>query len=801
MKKTTRLTLIALLAMLVLVCGTVLVACGGNAEEAINAYMLNKDLVEDDFVLPKYIGELNKKGVGTVKVNWTSDNDAIEIVERDEDFLAKVNQKDTTTTVNLTISAKKHEKSFKLIVSRFDVYSLSGNYVFVNKGLTVSDDFELDTTHTYKGHTATISWKVEGKSANYLKVVEKDGKTICEVDVPGTDTDVEIIATFKYNGKENAVTYSFKVGEEKSHLNYVDTIYSVSGTGLSFSGYVVAIHEVSTEKGNATFYAIDDDFCSGYYFYRIKMSETDLAKFELGVHVTITGDTAKDYNGLWENNGGGTAVIDENPEDVDATIKPRDHVYALDNDIIAGSPATLYRESTLVSLTGWEITRKYTSAPKAGSTSTLFYVKKADSAEVAITISKYLEGHYKTAAGDATWEALCAYYTSFEVGDVINVTGVLGYYNGFQIQPLAASDIVKTTADAEGTTYLGTAVKSALKAVSDAITSANIGGTLSESKTFTLPTSSNGVNISYQICGTSKSVKIENETNGAKFTVTPGKADARKIQVTYTNGTYVTYSFFKITSEARGDQDTVDAVKANLDNELQKDFHVDKSVELPTSLEGTTITWAITEGSGAWVKLEGNKLTVLLDNEAHTVKLTATIKLGSITDTKDIDINLYVAVFHSISAPTTEGEYVLHMYQENDKTHLYATGAMSGFYFATDSDTTKAAKFTIEKAPNGADDEYVIKVSVDGATKFVEIIPRTDGSTGVNVKYNDSQTEGKVWKWNDSIKTFTCMSTNNSADPAVEYFLGTSGTFKTFSASAVKYASTSYVGQWGTLVS
>ena len=771
MKKTTRLTLIALLAMLVLVCGTVLVACGGNAEEAINAYMLNKDLVEDDFVLPKYIGELNKKGVGTVKVNWTSNNDAIEIVERDEDFLAKVNQKDTTTKVKLTISDKKHEKSFELIVSRFDVYTLSANYVFVNKGLVVSDDFELDTTYTLKGHTGTISWSVEGTSADYLKVVEKDGKTICEVDVPGSDTDVEIKATFKYNGQENSVTYAFQVGEEKSHLNYVDTIYSVENTGLSFSGYVVAIHEIGTSFGNATFYAVDDDFCSGYYFYRIKMVASDLEKLKVGVHVTVTGATTKNYNGLWENNNNGNAVVDDNPEDLAATINPRDHVYALDNDIISGSPATLYRESSFVSLTGWTVSKKPSSAPKTTDNATLFYLKKGDSAEIAVSASKYMGGHYTL--GDETHMAIYDYYNSLNVGDVVNVTGILGYYNGFQIQPLSPDDITKGTADPAGTTYLGTAVKSALEAVSNAITAANISGTLSAEHTFTMPTSSNGVTISYKVCGSSKAVKIAEEANGAKFTVTPGaKLDARKIQVTYTNGTYTTYTFFKISSQARNDQETVDAVKDNLDNTVRKDFVDNGFVDLPTALEGATITWAITEGDGSWVTLTGSNLTVVPDTAAHTVKLTATIKFGGITDTKDITLSLTAKPVENadFANGAVAGNYVFALYQANSKKWLYMKGEKSGNYIASTEESSEAATVVV-----AGSEEDGWTLSVGG--KYIE--PNTSGSISQTTL---TETSVEKWHWNSELGVFTCTISTGSNEGKIVY-LGTFGTNTTFSCS------------------
>lgn len=799
MKQTTRLTLIALLALLVLVCGTVLVACGGNAEEAINAYMLNVDTVEDDFVLPKHIGELDKNGVGKVQVKWTSDNEAIEIVEREDDFLAKVNQQSKLVGVNLTISAKKYEKTFKVNVFGFNVYSLSGSYVFMQERATVGSDFELDTSWTYKGKTATITWSVtDAESAKYLNVVKDGDKAMCVVTVPdGDPVAVQINATFEYAGETTTKPFDLNVGEEKEHLDYVDTIYTVQNYSLKFSGYVVAIHEVSTGNGNATFYAIDDDFCSGYYFYRIKLSAADLAKFALGVHVTITGDTTKDYNGLWENAGGGTAVIDDAPEGIPATINPRDHVYALDNDIIAGSPATLYHESTLVSLTGWTIVEKYKSAPEAGKTGTLFYVQKAGSAKVAVTITRYMEGHYKTQAGDATWEALCAYYTSLEIGDVINVTGILGNYNGFQIQPLTAEDISKTTADPEGTTYLGTAVKTAIKDVNDAITAAKIDNSLAEAHNFTLPTKSGDVTIAYKICGESKAVKLETTTDGAKFSVTPGSnKEARKIQVTYTNGTYVTYTFFTITSQKLSDAGIVENVKNNLDNEIQKGFLIDSEVTLPTSAQGysdVTITWEITNGGGAWATLDNGKLTIALDSEEHSVTLTATIKLGSVTDTKEITLKLSAKAFEVLTGETpADGTYKLAMFQANLNKWLYMTGAMAQqYYFGTTEKAAEAVDIKLAAVTDG----WTLQISGgDNDGKYLRMYPRDATNSSSSLQFSDSA-ENSVWKWNAELNAFYVVIGSDN------YYLGTSGTYNTFSGSKESnYTSgTNFLAHLGTL--
>lgn len=787
MKKSTKTTLLALLTVLVVACGVMLVACNNvSPEDAINSYILDLKLVEDDFVLPSGIG-----ADGAVAVTWESDRpDVIELVKRDDDYLAKVHQQDTLVQVNITVTTNKggYSKTFAINVAALDVYTFSGKYVFINNRATVGMDFDLDTSYEVKGKTATISWEVGAGSEDYLAI---SGGNKCIVTVPqGDPAAVSLIATFSYAGETTNVTYKFTVAEEKDHHDYVDTIYTTENASLKLSGYVVAIHEASESYKNATFYMIDDDFCSGYYLYRVKMSVEDIAKMAEGVHVTITGDTTKNYNGLWENNGGGTAVVDEAPEGIPATINPRDHIYALDNDLIAGSPAAIYHESTLVSLTGWKVSRKPGSAPAAGATGTLFYLEK-EGVEVSIAVSKYMAGVYETAAGDATWEALIALYDSVEVGDYYDITGILGYYNGSQIVPLSASDVKKSSADPAGTVYEGTAVKGAIAAVKDALAKADIDGTILANKEFTLPTSHEGVTISYRICGNSKSVTID----GGTIKVAPENAkENRKIEVIYTNGDYTTYTYFTLVTQNLSGQALVDQVKANLTNELETSYNTAATVTLPTGEEydGVTIEWSIKEAV-SFASIADGKLTISQPSEDSTFILVATIKLGDITDTKEITISVAAAAAIRLDpiSDIAAGTYKYGLYQASLGKWLFATGGIStnnsGDFGATSEDPADAADFTLAQVTGG----WTIQVN----GKYLEL---NDNHRWALV---DASTQAWVWNAEAKVLTFEVSGT--------VYYLGTYNSFDTISASAISYITgdnaskvgvSQFVAQFGTIV-
>lgn len=607
--------ILILLALVFVFSCVALVACNKGEKEALDTYLLEQDnqLVDADFTLPVKIREYD--------VTWTSSDSAITLEKRDSDYLAKVTLGDAVKEVTLTVSIGKLSKSFTVRVAEFDVYFIADHYNFVKDKTTVTEDFALDRSFTYQGKTATIDWSVSDAYADYIAISE-DGNT-CLVYPTSLLPSVRIKATFTYNNESTTYQYTMTVGLNRSHLEEINYWYYNTGVSIDIKGYVVEIATPYDEGyGNVSLYVVDEEFLAGYYLYRVKTDSANAALIEVGAHVTVTGTTNTNYNGLIETNAGGNLVVDTDVPKIDV----REHVYALDQDILGNVPAAIYHQSRLVSLTNWTV-KSVESAPDAGSTATLFTLTKGG-VDVSVAVSKYMEGAYKTSADDATWSALAALTGTVKEGDVVSVTGVLGNYNGAQIMPLKASDVVVGgTADPDGTVYPGQTAAKAIAAVNAALKGAGADKRITKTTEFTLPTESNGVAIAYEICGSPRALTLD----GSKFTVTPNKHEIATVKVTYTlkDGETVVYStvqFFDVESLVPTASTIMDELVAPPAT-AEKDFELDANA-----------TWEVVEGTGITIENGVAKLTRTAEDQKVTLK--ATVSYNNETKTKNFVVTV-----------------------------------------------------------------------------------------------------------------------------------------------------------------
>ena len=511
----------------------------GNEEamqETLSMYIFDKDeqTVSEDFVLPGTIGKY--------QTTWTSDSEIVTLEELAGDeangierqYVAKVGLPEERIAVNLTVAlSAKVKKTFTVYVNALNVYDFSGSYNFIKNNGTVVANFDLDTTCEFKGHTATIAWSVDEAYADYLEI-SADGKT-CIVYPSSLNPKVRINATFTYNGESTTKSYRMTVSEEKDALQEVDYWYTNTGVGIVMSGYVVSIATAySSSYKNVSLYMVNDDFTAGYYLYRVKTDDANAELLAPGVHVTATGTTNTNYNGLIETNAGGNLVVDVDIAAIDVSEK----VYAIDNDILGNLQSAHYNQSRLVSLTNWAV-KEIKSTPEEGKTATLFVLTKGG-VDVSIAVSKYLEGAYTCSASNATWSALVALQTTVKVGDVVSVTGILGNYNGHQIMPLSADAVVVGgTADAEGTVYAGQTAAKAVAAIDALLANNGLNSIVLTAKNVALPASVEGCEVSYRIIGASRSMAIE---NGA-LVINPGKQEVACLSAAITVDGFTTTIF------------------------------------------------------------------------------------------------------------------------------------------------------------------------------------------------------------------------------------------------------------------
>lgn len=638
--------ILILLALVFVFSCVALVACNKGEKEALDTYLLEQDnqLVDADFTLPVKIREYD--------VTWTSSDSAITLEKRDSDYLAKVTLGDAVKEVTLTVSIGKLSKSFTVRVAEFDVYFIADHYNFVKDKTTVTEDFALDRSFTYQGKTATIDWSVSDAYADYI-AISKDGNT-CLVYPTSLLPSVRIKATFTYNNESTTYQYTMAVGLNRTHLEEINYWYYNTGVSIDIKGYVVEIATPYDEGyGNVSLYVVDEEFLAGYYVYRVKTDSANAALIEVGAHVTVTGTTNTNYNGLIETNAGGNLVVDTDVPKIDV----REHVYALDQDVLGNVPAAIYHQSRLVSLTNWTV-KSVKSAPEAGSTATLFTLTKGG-VDVSVAVSKYMEGAYKPTADDATWSALAALTGTVKEGDVVSVTGILGNYKGAQIMPLKASDVVVGgTADPDGTVYPGQTAAKAIAAVNAALKEAGADKRITKTTEFTLPTESNGVAIAYEICGSPRALTLD----GSKFTVTPDKHEIATVKVTYTlkDGETVVYStvqFFDVESLVPTASTIMDELVAP-PAKAEKDFELDANA-----------TWEVVEGTGITIENGVAKLTRTAEDQKVTLK--ATVSYNNETKTKNFVVTVaadpYLA-YYRITLDVDTMQLVAQSYQDGTVT-------------------------------------------------------------------------------------------------------------------------------------
>lgn len=765
--------IIAVLAIVMVLCCVTLAACNDkNDTNVLDSYIFDMDgtTVTDDFTLPATIGG--------EAAEWKSEGTAIQLEKRESDWLAKVTLPETgLVDVNLTVTVKKSSKSYTVRVKALDVYDFMNSYVFPKDKATIVDNFDLETEFAYKGKTATIAWSVDEDYELYIKVIN-NGKTL-QVTPQGNQTPVKVKATFTYNGVSASQSYRMTVYKTMEGLELVNYWYTNTGVSIDMSGYVVLIGTAySSSYNNVTLYMVNDDFTAGYYLYRVKTTDEHAAKLAPGVHITVTGTTNTNYNGLVETNAGGKLVVDDDVAPIDVNA----HVKAIDQEVIGNLPATVYHESRLVSLTNWKVTKVAADADKqAGANYTLLTLEKGG-AKVEVRVSKYMEGAYATKADDATWTAINALTTTYPVGSMVNVTGILSNYKGWQIMPLSASAVTASgqEEDAADTVYAGKKVAAAIakvneKLVADGINTAE-GKTvrITTQKEFALETAVDGVEISYEIVGKSNAIVLD----GGKMTVTPGNPETATILATYKSGEFESVQFLSVES--------LIPTAASMLEDLEVPESIKAVADLPT-VEGATIEWEVESGKNVLAIKNGQLIPTLTENDVLT-SVKATLTYNGATRSKNYIVTVKAgkgAV--AVNAPFEEGKgYYLATNQKKLGKTLYAINKLDGNFLTTTDDYTKADKIYVEKEGEGYRVYFVNKdVKSYISYKIDKNKDNVDTAYITLVKEN-----AVVWNWDSKNN---CFSTKiKVGETENTYYFGTYNDFTTLSLSNVSYVSSSF---------
>lgn len=738
--------IIAVLAIVMVLCCVTLAACNDkNDTNVLDSYIFDMDgtTVTDDFTLPATIGG--------EAAEWKSEGTAIQLEKRESDWLAKVTLPETgSVDVNLTVTVKKSSKSYTVRVKALDVYDFMNSYVFPKDKATIVDNFDLETEFAYKGKTATIAWSVDEDYELYIKVIN-NGKTL-QVTPQGNQTPVKVKATFTYNGVSASQSYRMTVYKTMEGLELVNYWYTNTGVSIDMSGYVVLIGTAySSSYNNVTLYMVNDDFTAGYYLYRVKTTDEHAAKLAPGVHITVTGTTNTNYNGLVETNAGGKLVVDADKPAINVSEKVR----ALDEEVLGDLPSTVYSESRLVSLSNWSV--KSVATPNIGDKKYVSLTIEKGGKTVDVVVSKYMEGAYAPKEGDATFDALCALGKTFTVGKTVNVIGILSKFGkNWQIMPLSANAVAESGKDADPADkkdYVGMQIATAMGKVNAQLLKDGIvdkdGKTvrITNPTDFTLLNKDGNVTVAYQVVGTSNAVVFDQN----KMTVTPGNPETTTVLATYKLGDYEAIQFIYVES--------LIPTAASMLEDLEVPESITSETALPT-LEGVTIEWAVESGKNAISIVDGKLVPAIVEvNTPTTIK--ATITYNEVTRSKNYVVLVQAPVTFIKTAlnaaealndkETTEKSYILIGTVESIKDAYSEQYKNVSFYLSDGAYKVLVFRYNLDDAATiKAGDKLAIaaKMSKFGTTleavsKFVKL-DVTDLATAKQAGLDGTGKEGTV---------------------------------------------------------
>lgn len=748
--------ILALVAVLCLSFGACKLGTGSamTKEEALQSYIFenNDQIVKEDFVLPKRIGDY--------RATWTSDSEYVVLEKGEDNYIAKVTIPEEDAVATLTVDLRGATKTYTVRLAAITTYDIIESYSFPQNKATVYEDFELATEATFKGKTATITWAVEDEASK--KNISVDGN-VCKVLPSSLNPTVKINATFTYKDKAVPTFYTFTVSEKMEHLQEVNYWYTNTGVSINMKGYVVAIGTVwSSKYNNVTLYMMDENFDAGYYLYRVGCDAANAANLKPGAYVTVEGTTNTLYNGLYETNAGGTLKVDTTKPAIDVS----QYVYAIDNDILADAPAANYNQSRLVSLTNWKVS-EVKDVPEEGSNATLFTLEKGGK-KVAVSVSKYYEGVYAANKTDPAYKGLidkqAEIKQKLDAGEevVVSVKGILGNYKGAQIMPYSAADIVIGGTVGENDTVIANTVAKAMKVVNTQF--GELPSIITSNTTLELAPTIEGVEVSYKLLGVRNSFGIAD----GKLAIIPDAAEVATVQATFTYQGYTANTFYVMRAENLDDQGKAKWEIENL--KVMTEVLASGEYDLPTTsfFDNATITWTT---DAPYATVNGTKVNVSLPLEASRMVLTATVKVGEATATRDYYVavsamNPNVPVYAESIAP---GTYKMALYQGNIGKTLYLDGKIEKDFLTTTTDPDKAADVTVEA---GEQEGYTLKVS----GKYIEVYKTADA------KIRATLVDAPTASWTLSEKGVLVFNFENE-----DYFLNAYSSYETFGVSKISY--------------
>lgn len=399
--------------------------------------------------------------------------------------------------------------------------------------------------------------------------------------------------------------------------------------------------------------------------------------------------------------------------------------------------------------------------------------------------------------GVYVYNSPATYPTDLAIGVKVRVTGSKTNYSGTheiqsasvkvldstatEVTPVDYTEILTNAASLTDATLVG---KQAMLVKISGVEIGKTGGSDGSYYYFTLGNHRTYVRISSSACPLTTEEQNEFKTFFASHE--GYTADVTGVVCVYSGAFYLTpvseNAFSNAYMPNYTDAEKVERAKNSL--EVIDNVTADSVLDLGTVSQihnDVTISWTVSDNDCAVLNAEEGTLTVTLPEEAVSITLTATLRCGEASDTKEFSVLIDAASLQqylpkAIESPVA-GTYKFALYQANLGTYLYADGTVDASeYLATTDKAEKAADVVLVAVDGG----YNIKIG----DKFVEIYE--NASAKVRTHLVDAATG--VWTWNEELQIFTwtlsgCTTESNNDT----YYLGTYNTYNTISASKTSY--------------
>ena len=378
----------------------------------------------------------------------------------------------------------------------FRLHDAADKFTFPQRDKDVYESFNLPVTYEYRDEyfskTIMLKW-----ASNNPKAISIDENGYATVNPLEFRTPINLECTFVYEGSYVIRSYDIYVYKQLTLEEQLLDIYNSVGLCVTIRGWVVAKEAFNSGYSETSLYVVHESKIGGIYAYKVKCDQATYDKISIGTGVKLEG-LVYDYRGLIELNAGCTVLIDET---LDPVLDVETLYQAIDKNILVGaydglSSITL-RQSSLVSLTGWRIDKIGTATLESTKSSQTVLTLKKNDTLVNVMIKRAL-----TPYDSATASTIIEYQSSLQVGDYVDVKGILGYANQYQIICIDSYAITKVKAE----------VDVDVSSVIDAIKTINstIPTTVSTETTVELPQSTSTVEYSYSTVGDNVKLNDDN---------------------------------------------------------------------------------------------------------------------------------------------------------------------------------------------------------------------------------------------------------------------------------------------------